>query len=145
MKISKQDALNWFRFFAELPEDEPLGCRQQEIALAVFAQIETAVDTRRRKMLESIPGLSVSKDVEGFKKQVARIGCAIVGQTAELAPTDKVLYALRDVTATVDCQPLIISSILSKKPMDDLCVPCSFHRSVRCRVPHERRLVCFLV
>ena len=43
MKISRKDALTWFRFFAELPEEEPLGCRQQEIALAVFSQIETAV------------------------------------------------------------------------------------------------------
>ena len=44
MKISKKDALTWFRFFAELPEGEPLGCRQQEIALSVFSQIEAAVD-----------------------------------------------------------------------------------------------------
>ena len=65
--------------------------------------------------LESIPGFSVEKDVEEFKAQVTRLGCAIVGQTAELAPADKVLYALRDVTATVDCLPLVVSSILSKK------------------------------
>ncbi len=65
--------------------------------------------------LESIAGLSISKDIEGFKKQVRDVGCAIIGQTAELAPADKVLYALRDVTATVDCLPLVVSSILSKK------------------------------
>ena len=65
--------------------------------------------------LESIPGLSVDKDIEGFKAQVRDIGCAIIGQSAELAPADKVLYALRDVTATVDCLPLVVSSILSKK------------------------------
>lgn len=65
--------------------------------------------------LESISGLSISKDIEGFKKQVRDVGCAIIGQTAELAPADKVLYALRDVTATVDCLPLVVSSILSKK------------------------------
>ncbi len=65
--------------------------------------------------LESIPGMSVSRDIAQFKAQVDRIGCAIVGQTAELAPADKVLYALRDVTATVDCMPLVVSSILSKK------------------------------
>ena len=65
--------------------------------------------------LESIPGMSVSKDIDGFKRQVRNIGCAIIGQTAELAPADKVLYALRDVTATVDCLPLVVSSILSKK------------------------------
>ena len=46
MKISKQDALTWFRFFAELPEDEDLLPRQQEIAWAVFSQIEEAVDER---------------------------------------------------------------------------------------------------
>ena len=57
MKIAKKDALTWFRFFAELPCDEPLGCRQQEIALAVFSQIETAVEARRNKALSVIPGL----------------------------------------------------------------------------------------
>ena len=57
MKISKKDALTWFRFFAELPADEPLGCRQREIALAVFSQIETAVEARRKKALLAIPGL----------------------------------------------------------------------------------------
>ena len=56
-RISKQDALNWFRFFAELPEEEPMGCRQQEIALAVFAQIEAAVEARRAELLRAIPGL----------------------------------------------------------------------------------------
>ena len=65
--------------------------------------------------LESIPGMSVSMNIDGFKQQVRDIGCAIIGQTAELAPADKVLYALRDVTATVDCLPLVVSSILSKK------------------------------
>ena len=68
MKISKKDALTWFRFFAELPEDEPLGCRQQEISLAVFSQIETAVEARRKKMLEAIPGLrAVVPGTEGVK------------------------------------------------------------------------------
>jgi hypothetical protein len=56
-RISKKDALNWFRFFASLPEEETPGCRQQEIALAAFAQIETAVEARRAEMLRSIPGL----------------------------------------------------------------------------------------
>ena len=65
--------------------------------------------------LESIPGLSVDVEIGAFKKQVSETGCAIIGQTAELAPADKVLYALRDVTATVDCLPLVVSSILSKK------------------------------
>ncbi len=65
--------------------------------------------------LESIPGMSISRDIDAFKRQVRQTGCAIIGQTAELAPADKVLYALRDVTATVDCLPLVVSSILSKK------------------------------
>ena len=65
--------------------------------------------------MESIPGMSIDLDVDAFKRQVTDIGCAIIGQTAELAPADKVLYALRDVTATVDCMPLVVSSILSKK------------------------------
>ena len=68
MKISKKDALTWFRFFAGLPEDEPPGCRQQESALAVFAQIETAVEARRKKMLAAIPGLKMI--VPGMDKAV---------------------------------------------------------------------------
>ena len=65
--------------------------------------------------MESIPGLSVEMDAEKFIDTVNGIGCAIIGQTKSLAPADKVLYALRDVTATVDCLPLVTSSILSKK------------------------------
>ena len=68
MKISRKDALTWFRFFAALPEDVPLGCRQQEIALAVFAQIETAVESRRLEMLKAIPGLKAI--VPGSEKAV---------------------------------------------------------------------------
>lgn len=65
--------------------------------------------------LESIPGMNINIPVAQFEKQVTEVGCAIIGQTAELAPADKVLYALRDVTGTVDCLPLVVSSILSKK------------------------------
>ena len=65
--------------------------------------------------LESIPGLTVSLSVEDFIRQVKEIGVAVVGQTGRLAPADKTLYSLRDVTSTVDSLPLIVSSILSKK------------------------------
>ena len=65
--------------------------------------------------LESFPGFSTSLTSEQFISQVNRIGIAIMGQTADLAPADKKLYALRDVTATVDNMSLIASSIMSKK------------------------------
>ena len=65
--------------------------------------------------LESIPGLSVELTEERFIRQVQNIGVAVIGQTGSLAPADKTLYALRDVTATVDSLPLIASSIMSKK------------------------------
>ena len=65
--------------------------------------------------LESIPGCSVEETEEQFVKQVQDIGCAVIGQTHDLCPTDKTLYSLRDVTGTVCCVPLIASSIVSKK------------------------------
>jgi pyrimidine-nucleoside phosphorylase len=65
--------------------------------------------------LESIPGFSVELSIERFIAQVKEIGLAIIGQTGDLVPADKKLYALRDVTATVDIVPLIASSIMSKK------------------------------
>lgn len=65
--------------------------------------------------LESIDGFNISLTEEEFKKQVNEIGLAIIGQTGDLVPADKKLYALRDVTATVDSIPLIASSIMSKK------------------------------
>jgi len=65
--------------------------------------------------LESIPGMRVGLTEEEFIHQVREIGVAVVGQTGHLAPADKTLYALRDVTSTVDSIPLMVSSILSKK------------------------------
>lgn len=65
--------------------------------------------------LESIPGLQVNKSTEDFLEQVKNIGLAIVSQTNNLVPADKKIYALRDVTGTVESIPLIASSIMSKK------------------------------
>ena len=65
--------------------------------------------------LASIPGYETAPDLARFRAAVREAGCAIVGPTAELAPADRRLYAIRDVTATVDSIPLITSSILSKK------------------------------
>ena len=65
--------------------------------------------------LESIPGYNASLSLADFKKVVASCGCSMTVQTAEIAPADKKLYALRDVTGTVPSIPLIVGSILSKK------------------------------
>ncbi len=65
--------------------------------------------------LESIAGFNVRLSIPQYRDQIERIGLALIGQTAELAPADRKLYSLRDVTATVECIPLICASILSKK------------------------------
>jgi pyrimidine-nucleoside phosphorylase len=65
--------------------------------------------------LESIPGFRTNLSIAEMKASLASIGCALIGQTADIAPADKKLYALRDVTATIECIPLISASIMSKK------------------------------
>jgi thymidine phosphorylase len=65
--------------------------------------------------MDSIPGYVSQPDIALFRKAVLETGCAIIGQTGDLAPADKRLYAIRDVTATVESVPLITASILSKK------------------------------
>ena len=65
--------------------------------------------------LESIPGFSTNLSIEEYKNVISEIGLVMIGQTKEIAPADKKMYALRDVTATVECIPLIAGSIMSKK------------------------------
>jgi thymidine phosphorylase len=69
---------------------------------------------------DAIPGYNATPDNALFRRTVKKVGCAIIGQTANLAPADKRFYATRDITATVDCIPLITASILSKKLAEGL-------------------------
>jgi pyrimidine-nucleoside phosphorylase len=70
--------------------------------------------------LESIPGFRTDLSLDNARKQIDRIGCALIGQTREIAPADRKVYALRDATATVEVVPLIAASIMSKKLAEGL-------------------------
>lgn len=70
--------------------------------------------------LESIPGFRTNLPLVAATRQIERIGCALIGQTEEIAPADRRLYALRDATATVESIPLIAASIMSKKLAEGL-------------------------
>ena len=70
--------------------------------------------------LESIPGFRTDLSLSETRKQLEDIGCAMIGQSAEIAPADRKMYALRDATATVESIPLMASSIMSKKLAEDL-------------------------
>src|SRR6185437_4702753 len=70
--------------------------------------------------LESIPGMRTDLTLAAAREQIERIGCVLLGQTTEVAPADRRMYALRDATATIESVPLIASSIMSKKLAEDL-------------------------
>jgi len=92
--------------------------------------------------LESIPGFSVNLDIERFTELVDTLGLCLIGQTAEIAPADKRLYALRDVTATVESVPLIASSIMSKKlaeGIDALVLDCKVGHGAFMKTMDEAR------
>jgi len=94
--------------------------------------------------LESIPGFRVGLSLEAYREQVERVGCALIGQTKELAPADKKLYALRDVTATVECLPLICASIMCKKlaeGIDALVLDVKFGHGALLKAKDEARLL----
>ncbi|MCQ2457028.1 MAG: thymidine phosphorylase [Clostridia bacterium] len=95
-----------------------LGCKVAKMSGRGLGHTGGTVDK-----LESIEGMRVEMDTDEFERIVNETGICIVGQTQSLAPADKKLYALRDVTATVDSMPLIVSSIMGKKlAADDDCI-----------------------
>ena len=95
--------------------------------------------------LESIPGFRVDLSTERFAELVDQLGCCLIGQTERLAPADKRLYALRDVTATIESVPLIASSILSKKlaeGIDGLVIDCKVGRGAFMKTAEQARELC---
>lgn len=99
--------------------------------------------------LEAIPGFRVDLDAKRFERIVREVGTCLIGQTSQLAPADRRLYALRDVTATVECIPLIVASILSKKlaegidglVLDVKCGPGAFMKDLKSARALARALV----
>lgn len=92
--------------------------------------------------LEAIPGFSVNLSIERFREVVRDVGTCMIGQTRELAPADKRLYSLRDVTATVESVPLIVASILSKKlaeGIDGLVLDVKFGSGAFMKTPDDAR------
>jgi pyrimidine-nucleoside phosphorylase len=98
--------------------------------------------------LESIPGFRVDLPVERFAELVESIGCCLIGQTARIAPADKKLYALRDVTATVESLPMIACSIMSKKlaeGIDGLVIDCKVGRGAFVKTIERARELCVMM
>ncbi|HEY1815762.1 MAG TPA: thymidine phosphorylase [Kofleriaceae bacterium] len=98
--------------------------------------------------LESIPGFRVDLSVERFTQLVGELGVCLIGQTSKIAPADKRLYALRDVTATVESLPLIASSIMSKKlaeGIDGLVIDCKVGRGAFMKTIENARALCALM
>jgi len=98
--------------------------------------------------LESIPGFRIDLPVEQFAAQVDELGVCLIGQTARIAPADKRLYALRDVTATIESLPMIASSIMSKKlaeGIDGLVIDCKVGRGAFMKTVERARGLCGLM